>query len=67
MNTTWRILFLAGSLLLGFLAIYAIWFETLAPEVFVKAFLSIVVVGFVLTLIQSALKKPSETDHKRPF
>lgn len=67
MNTTWRILLLAGALLLGFMALYAIWFETLAPEVFVKAFLSIVVGSFVLILVQSAIKKPTDTDHKKPF
>ena len=65
MNTTWRILLLARLLLLGVMAIYAIWLETLAPEVFVKAFLLLVVGSLVLLLVQTALKKSADQDHEK--
>ena len=58
MNTVWKFIFLGGAILLAIMAIYAIWFETLAPEVFVKCFLSLVVGGLVLTVLQSTVSKP---------
>jgi len=67
MNMIWRMLLLAGALLLGIMAIYAIWFDTLAPEILVKAFLTLVVGSLVLILVQTAFKKQADPEHKKPF
>lgn len=66
MNTIWRIIFLIGAILLGGMAVYAIWFDTLAPEIFVKAFLSLVIGGLVLTVAQSVFKKAHNTPDETP-
>ena len=63
MNTVWKFIFLGGAILLAIMAIYAIWFETLAPEVFVKAFLSLVVGGLLLTVVQSTISKPKTPEN----
>lgn len=63
MNMTWKIIFLIGAFLLAAMAIYAIWFDAMVPEIFVKAFLSLVVGGLVLTVVQSTLSKPERSDN----
>jgi len=62
MTTTWKYLFLIGALLLAAMAIFAIWFEAQVPEVLVKSFLSLVVGGLVLTVVQSTLKSVNKAD-----
>jgi len=59
MNSSWRLIFAAGTVLLAGMALYAIWFDTLAPVVFVKAFISLVVLGLVLSVVQSTFRSRS--------
>lgn len=59
MSSTWRLIFVIGTVILAAMALYATWFETLAPIIFVKAFVSLVLIGLVLTVLQSAFAKPS--------
>lgn len=62
MSFTWKLIFIAAALLFAGMAIYAIWFEALAPVVFAKALLSLVVGGFVLSVIESILTKRKRFD-----
>ena len=59
MSSTWRLIFVIGAVLMAGMALYAIWFDTLAPVIFAKAFISLVIAGLVLTVVQSAFAKPS--------
>jgi len=63
MSTVWKYIFLGGAILLAVMAMYAIWFETLAPAIFVKAFLSLVVACFVVSVIQSIIRKPKTPEN----
>lgn len=63
MSGLWRLIFVIGAILLAGMALYAIWFDTIAPVVFAKAFVSLVLIGLVLTVLQSAFHRappPSE-------
>lgn len=59
MSNTWKLIFVIGAVLMAGMALYGIWFDTLAPVIFVKALISLVVIGLVLTVLQSAFSKPS--------
>lgn len=63
MTKTWRYIFLIGALMLAAMAVYVIWFEAKVPEILVKSFLTLVVGGFVLTILQSAFGKPTKPDN----
>jgi uncharacterized membrane protein len=62
MNMTWKTIFLIGAFLLAAMAIYAIWLDAAVPEVLVKSFLSLVVGGLLLTVLQSTLGRPDKTE-----
>jgi len=57
MSSLWKLIFAIGAILLAGMALYAIWFDTLAPVVFAKAFISLVLVGLVLTVLQTAFHR----------
>ncbi len=57
MNSLWRLIFAIGAVLLAGMALFAIWYETIAPVVFAKAFVSLVIVGLVLSVLQTALRR----------
>lgn len=59
MSNLWKLIFASGAVLMAAMALYAIWFDTLAPVMFAKAFISLVVIGLVLTVLQSTLRKPA--------
>ena len=59
MNSMWRLIFVIGAVLLAGMALFAVWYETFAPLVFAKAFVSLVIVGFVLSVLQTALRRSS--------
>lgn len=59
MSNLWKLIFGSGAILLAAMALYALWFDTLAPVVFAKAFISLVVIGLVLTVLQSTFNKPA--------
>jgi hypothetical protein len=58
MSGLWRLIFVSGAILLAGMTLYAIWFDTIAPVVFAKAFVSLVLVGLVLTVLQSVFRRP---------
>ena len=62
MSGLWRFIFAIGAVLLAGMALFAIWFDTVAPVVFVKAFISLVLVGLVLTVLQTAFKPAPPSD-----
>ena len=57
MRWTWKIIFVLGALMFAGMVIYAIWFETLAPVVFAKAFLTLLIGGLVLSVLESIFVK----------
>lgn len=57
MSFTWKFIFIAGALLFAGMAIYTIWFEALAPVVFAKALLTLVIGGIVLSVLESLVTK----------
>lgn len=59
MNSLWKLIFGIGAILLAAMALYALWFDTLAPVIFAKAFISLVVIGLVLSVLQSTFGKPA--------
>lgn len=60
MSSLWKLICLAGIFLLGAMAVVAIWYDSV-PEVFGKAFVSLVVIGLGLMALQSLLKPRSKT------
>ena len=54
MSPIWRMLNLIGVGLFVAIAVFAIWFDSV-PEILGKSFVSLVVVGLGLMLIQSVL------------
>ena len=57
MSFVWKLIFIVGVLLFAGMGIYAIWFEALAPMIYAKALLTLIIGGLVFSVLESLVSK----------
>ena len=62
MSFVWKLIFIVGVLLFAGMGIYAIWFEALAPMIYAKAPLTLIIGGLVLSVLESLVSKRERSD-----
>ena len=62
MSFVWKLIFIVGVLLFAGMGIYAIWFEALAPVIYAKALLTLIIGGLVLSVLESLVSKRERSD-----
>ena len=62
MSFVWKLIFIVGVLLFAGMGIYAIWFEALAPMIYAKALLTLIIGGMVLSVLESLVSKRERSD-----
>lgn len=62
MSFAWKLIFIVGVLLFAGMGIYAIWFEALAPMIYAKALLTLIIGGLVLSVLESLMSKRERSD-----
>ena len=62
MSFVWKLIFIVGVLLFAGMGIYAIWFEALAPMIYAKALLTLIIGGLVFSVLESLVSKRERSD-----